>query len=426
MRWAANSNPALVEAIVASFRGSPEQSRLAFAMFKTHDWDRTSMWLDTSGLALYFLDRLQSTGTTDAIDARILHRLEQRLSGQRGPQGRYMLQEFVAINRDFQSAGIRFANLKGVTLTPDTCPNSSLRRQSDLDFLIDPADLNAGRELIETRGYELTASTGCTLEFKRGSSRWLSLDEQYKVPVVRAVELHTALDSKDTSAANVARDVRLNRLGSYTCEEGSFPALSPADQMIGQALHLLCHLRREHTRLSWLLEYRHHVLTRLGDDEFWKEVHTLALQQPNASTALGLCTLLATDFFGAFSFPQLDLWTLDTLPPGVKLWATRYGRRAVLADVPGTKLYLFLESVLAKPGESDPSSDRRARLLPFHSPPRMLRPSAQDTLRLRIYREFVQARFILYRLYFHLKQGALYLSEVRPWNTLLKQSGDRR
>ena len=426
MRWTGNSNPALVGAIVASFRDSSEQSRRTFARFKKQDWDRTDTWLDTSGLALYFLDCLRSSGTTDAIDAAALRRLEQRLADN-ADRNADMHREFVAINRAFQCAGIRFANLKGVTLTPDSCPDLSLRRQADLDFLIDPADLNLGRALLEARGYVPTGSTTRTLEFKSGRSLRVSLEGQYKVPPVRSVELHLALDSKDASATGGARDERLNRLSAWTCEAGSFPALSSGDQLIGQALHLLGHLRSEQTRLSWLLEYRHHVLARLGDDEFWKEVRTLAFQQPNATTALGLCTLLATDFFGAFSSPELDLWTLDVLPPGVKLWADRYGRRAVLADVPGTKLYLFLESVLATPGKSDPLRSRLVRrLLPLHGPPRILRPPAQDTLRLRIRRELVQARFILYRLYFHLKHGALYAIEARRWHRLLKRSGHRK
>ena len=364
MRWTGNSNPALVEAIVASFRNSPEQSRRAFAEFKKQDWDRTEIWLDTSGLALYFLDHLQSTGTTDAIDAGALRRLEQRLADN-ADRNADMFREFVAINRAFQSAGIRYANLKGVTLTPDSCPNLSFRRQADLDFLIDPADLNPGRALLETRGYEATGSTACTVEFKCGSSTRVSLEGQYKVPPVRSVELHLALDSKDANATGDARDERLDRLSTWTCGEGSFPALSPADQLIGQALHLLGHLRSEQTRLSWLLEYKHHVLARHGDDEFWKEVRTLAIQQPNATTALGLCTLLATDFFGAFSSPELDLWTVDALPPGVKLWADQYGRRAVLADVPGTKLYLFWRACSQHPENPAPRAGQPGAASPL-------------------------------------------------------------
>jgi hypothetical protein len=421
MRWAGNSNPALVEAIVASFRYSPEQSRLSFAKFKARDWDRTSMWLDTSGLALYFLHQLQQTHTTDAVDPAILHRLEQRLADNID-RNADMFREFVAINRDFQRAGLHFANLKGVTLTPDSCPNLSLRRQSDLDFLIDPADLNAGCALLEARGYELTGATPCTREFKWNSSRWLSLEEQYKVPLVRSVELHLSLDSDDASATGVRRDVRLERLSVWRCDEGEFPALSSADQLIGQALHLLGHLRGEHTRLSWLLEYRYHVLARVGDGEFWKEVRTLVSQQPNASTAFGLCTWLTRDFFGAFSVPELNLWT-DALPPAVRLWAERYGRSAVLADVPGTKLYLFLESALGEPSTSDPLRNKVVRLLPLHGPPRVLRPPTDDTLQQRIYRLLVQCRFILHRLYFHLKHGTRYVIEGRRWNKLLRQSG---
>lgn len=420
MGWTGKSNPALVEAIVVSFRDSPECSSNKLSRFKSTDWARTEVWLDNSGLALYFLDRIYSAGIADAIDPATLRRLEQKLAENRERKAD-MMQEFVEINHCFRDADLRYANLKGFTLAPDSCPDLSLRRQSDFDFLIHPADLSAGRSLLEKRGYELVCATARTLELKSGNAQKVSFEGRYRATPVRSVELHTALESASKNARVEPYDERMDRLVSWTFEGRSFPALSPADQLIGQALHVLGHLLSEHTRPSWLLEYRHHVLARQENAVFWTEVERLAFSQKDAAIAIGLSSLLARELFGPFEAPEIDPWTVDALPCGVRLWAQRYGRRTVLAEVPGTKFYLFLEGVLDEPNEAHQLRDGAARLFPMHRLPKILRPPPQDTIRLRIQRDIAQLHYFFYRARFHLIQGVFFFLEVRRWSRLLKK-----
>jgi len=421
MDWEATSNPALVEAIVASFSGSSKQSALSLSTFTYKDWKRTELWLDSSGLALYFIDRLSSAGVADAIDNRVRRSLEQK-SRDNQERTTDMLKEFVAINRLFEGAGILYANLKGFTVAPDSCPNISLRHQSDYDFLVDPAHLVRARALLVNRGYVLTGATTRTLEFKYGSPQQVSIAGRYKAQETRFVELHTALGPNASSADQGKCDERLNRLARCSCDGGSFPALSSADQLVGQALHLLGHLRGEHTRLAWLLEYRHHVIKRQADDLFWNEVATLAHNHPDVPIALGLCTRLANEFFATVSCPALDSWTADVLPSAISLWAVRYGRRSVLADLPGTKLYLLLDMAIAKTRASYSLSSPKHRLMPLRLPARILRPPAKDSFRLRLNREVVQLRYILYRLRFHAREAWMHAIESRRWRKLLEAS----
>lgn len=420
MGWAKKSNPALVEAIVASFCSSPENARRSLSKFKSRDWARTELWLDNSGLALYFLSGIRAAGIADAVESGTLRRLEQKLAENRGRKAD-MMREFVAINRAFRDLGLRYANLKGVTLAPESCPDLSLRRQSDLDFLIDPADTAGARGMLERRGYEMVFATERTVELKSGHSQKVSLEGHYRVTPVRSVELHTALEPDSPASGEPSPDQRLDRLTQWRAEEGSFPALSSADQLIGQALHLLGHLLSEHTRPSWLLEYRRHVLARRADAGFWTDVQRLASGQRYASMALGLSTLLARDLFGEFDAPELDSWTLNALPSGVRLWAERYGRRAVLADVPGTKLYLFLDGVLSASQRSRERKETAKRLFPMHGPPKILRPPPKDTIRLWVQREIAQFHYFFYRARFHAAQGAVYLMERRRWWRILKR-----
>jgi hypothetical protein len=422
MALTGNSNPALVEGIISSFRDTPVRSLQTLSEFTTRDWRRTEIWLNTSGLALYFLDRLQSAGLSQAIDTSALRLLEQNLA-ENQIRTADMLREFVAINQTFRDAGMSYANLKGFTLAPASCHDLSLRRLSDHDFLIDPVHINVGRKLIEERGYVLTASSPRTLEFKSGSSQATSFDGFYRTTPVRAVELHVAMGSVPLGDDPAVRDKRLDRLVGWTCEGGTFPALGSTDQLIGQALHLLSHLLSEHSRLSWILEFRNHVIARQHERHFWADVRSLAATNLEAGIALGVSIMLATEIFGPFSFPELDSWTVDILSPTIKLWIATYGRRAVLAEVPGTKLYLLLEGVLGLKPPARLRRDLKARLLPSRGPSCILLPPPRDTIPLRVRREITQLRYFAYRLRFHLKQGAVYLVEAARWEKLVKESG---
>ena len=195
--------------------------------------------------------------------------------------------------------------------------------------------------------------------------------------------------------------------------------------MIAQALHLLGHLRLEHTRPSWLFEYRHHVIARKDDHDFWKSVHTMASETPLAAIAFGLSTLLASILFGSFTSPDFDEWTVDVLPPKVRQWADCYGRRAVLADVPGSKLYLLLEDAL-QGHDVQPQSTGLRRLIPLRRIDRIMQPPEREGLRARLSREAIEFRFLLFRLRFHLQQGIRLAMEVRRWKRLSALDRDSR
>lgn len=422
MGWVSRSNPALVDTIVASFCESTERVYDRLSRFTAKDWDSTEFWLDTSGLALYFLERFRSEGLSDAVDAGLVDRLRQKRADNE-VRVCQMLQEFLAIHRSFRKAGVRYASLKGFTLFPHSCPDLSLRHQSDFDFLVDPRDLVLSSSLLEQHGYRLTASSPNGLEFKTDGLIRTSLDGQYNVANRRSAELHVALDCVeerrvprgDGADSRSVPDSRLHRLHAWEWNGERVPALCPADQFIGQALHLLGHLRNEHTRAAWLLEFRHHAIARRGNADFWIAVQALAGAHPDIPLALGLATRLAADLFGAFSSPEFDAWTVDALPAKVRLWAERCGRRAVLADVPGTKLYLLLEDALQDGVNGRSQPPRIGRVIPLRRPDRMLESATQETLRARLRREWIELRFLLFRLRFHLKQGVLVALEAGRW-----------
>src|SRR5215472_810972 len=129
-------NRRFVDAVIASFRqGDGDTCGRELLRFNVRDWRRGWHWLDASGLALYFRQRIATSCIEEYVPAEILNGLDRRLEDnkQRTVQ---LFSEFEAINRAFQMAGLHYVNLKGFTLIPDYCPDPSLRCQFDLDFMI--------------------------------------------------------------------------------------------------------------------------------------------------------------------------------------------------------------------------------------------------------------------------------------------------
>ncbi len=405
MKWRAPASAALKSAILASFCEEAPVVRRRFAVLSTRDWQGAEYWLYASGLSLYFLDRVVGRGLWDVVPAAIFSGLRKsQIANSR--RSRTLFEEFKVINGEFLAADIHFANLKGFTLCPDSCPRFDLRHQIDLDFLVDRERLNDCRQVLESLGYRLDAATPATWEFKAGGYSPTDVKDRYEATRYRAAELHFRPEGQ--------RDPRLDRLATREIAGIAVPTLAPPDQLIGQALHLLGHLRGESTRASWLWEFRRHVQSRRGYGEFWSEVRRLVEGEPLAQIALGMSVMVAEELFGAFAHAEMDEWTIHVLPPKVALWARGYGRTAVVADFPGTKLCLLLEKALAeKRGDARTSTLRR--LLPIHGRPRILSKAPGETRLQGARRNVVQAKFFLFRLRFHLVEGLRYLLELPRW-----------
>lgn len=416
MLWNASTDQRVVEAVIAAFSDSAERSRERLSALKHRDWERNYHWLIASGLALYFLNRLQTLRIESALPAAIIGRLRQNLSDHRRRIA-FMREEFIAINRAFLQAGVRYCNLKGFTLSPDYCPDPVLRTQIDFDFLVDGGQLELCRRVLTEIGYTQTTETRNEWEFKASSSKQICIEDHFKPGPHRSIELH--FSTAGAVPYKPSCDERLGRLAQRTWDGHSFPVLSPEDQFVGQALHLLSHLRSPCTRPAWLLEYKRFVSAHDDNGDLWDKVRECSQAHSEASIAIGLASLLSNQLFGGASPARLDESTLDCLSANVRLWAGCYGRKAVLARPPGTKLYLLLEAELAREDSGWPNRKLR-RLVPVDRVPRRITfPEPNETLWKRIRGELYQARFILLRIQFHLVEDLRYLTESWRWKRLL-------
>jgi len=161
----------------------PVPAELTRLLHLSHkEWQPLLSWLDTSGLALYFLDRMKALNRLDTMPEPILDRLRKNLAdNSRRIDG--MIAESVALQRRFQDAGLSYAVLKGFSLWPISVPKLELRSQIDLDFLVAEEHASEARRILESTGYELTAmagESGRSWEFETGENYAPSLDNLYK------------------------------------------------------------------------------------------------------------------------------------------------------------------------------------------------------------------------------------------------------
>jgi len=369
-------------------------------------WQSLLTWLDTSGMALYFLDRLTQLGRRDLLPPTVLERLQQNLldSTERTSS---MIAESTAIHRSFQEAGLSYAALKGFSLWPVSVPKPELRSQLDLDFLIAAGSAAEARQILEARGYRLKAISGKSWEFKSGTLGKASLKNLYKPTLHRTVELHLEMSDREP-------DSLLARTETLYFDGIVMPVLHRVDLFLGQGMHLYKHVCGEFWRTAHLIEFRRHVMARYDDRVFWQELRWLAEGNLRAQVGLGVIVLLISNTMGDFAPEELTCWTADALPVRIRLWVERYGRQSVFVSHPGSKLYLVLQQELERAGLTAKRSLKGA-LLPSRLPPAIAHASANETVSARLVRYRRQADFILFRLRFHLVEGIRYVWESNRW-----------
>lgn len=408
-----NSEQLIREAVLLSFCDPLPQCFSRLSNLPEKDWCKLLNWLDISGLALYFLDRMTELQLCNLLPCEVISRLQQNLRDNID-RTHGMVAESVAIQQEFQKACLSYATLKGLSLFPSSTPKPELRHQFDLDFLIAERSAPEARRVLERRGYRLYAISGRSWEFKINETPGISLKDLYKDLPGRAVELHVEIDTP-------GRALLLERVERREFRGMSMPVLSPIDLFLGQGLHAYKHVCSEFSRTAHLLEFRRHVLARRDDDAFWDDLRSVAGENPRSALGLGVVTLLIARVMGNFAPEGLTRWTVDRLPPAATMWVEKYGRRAVFEKFPGSKLYLLLQRELESAGVPAKRSLRQV-LFPSRLPPVLIRAPRNERLTVRIRRYRMQLRFIFSRLRFHIVEGICYVFESYRWRQHIDRS----
>lgn len=376
-------------------------------------WQRLVLWLDYSGLALYLFDRLQSAGRDSFLPDVIHARFEQNLSDNFVRTGS-LLDESIAIQREFKERQVRYAVLKGLTLWPSSVSKLALRSQLDLDFLVDERSAVSARQILERCGYLLHGASGRSLEFRRNEMPGATLNDLYKDRRSFAVELHIEKAEHGTG--------QLDRAEWRTLFGFDMPVLSPIDLFLGQGLHVYKHTCAEFMRAAHLWEFRNHLQYRRYDSAFWTELRNAAGGNESVSIRLGIALLMVEHVMGE-SIPDALAWAVGSVPQAGRLWVEEYGIRSALGSFPGSKRYILLQDALIGAGVTPRRASSKS-IFPTRLPPPVVRALPNETIATRLMRYWVQLKFITLRLRFHITAGLDLWHESRHWKSLLRTAAD--
>ena len=416
-------NRVLREALVdrLALSDASPKSLLNTREFKAREWDRAADWLRDSGIALYFLQRLKDTNSSEVVPPRILDRLQANydLNRQRIAS---MANAFSVLNQKFNNAGVRYAVVKGFSLVPDFCLDPCLRVQSDLDYLIDEESFGRAEEIVLHAGYSWTHRVGHEVMYSPSSLRKArSEEDQFRPDVLHTIELHLGIVDTEHDLPLGERPFVTQSVKRSTWNGSTFYALQEEEGFLLQVRHAFIHLVNYWPRLSWLFEIGHFLKCKVNDNEFWARLEQTIGDNAVLRDVVVVVAELSAQIFRTPLSSTLRDWS-ETLRPGARVWIENYGREWILAAAPGaifrpfspSKLVLFLHQQFM----SDEASQAKSSRVWLLHPPRLKRVVGSIRKKPLL---MIDSHY-WWRGLFHANSGLRYLLEVPRWRYLNRRA----
>jgi hypothetical protein len=418
-------NRRLAETIIRYLSFSEEigESRDLLSRFSWPQWEQTFRWLENANLAFYLLQKLRDTHDEEKLPPAALSRLEQNYSKNQLRLDE-MASTFAEVNERFHRFGVNYAVVKGFSLVPTFCPDSSLRQQSDLDYLVDEPSLPVAQRALGDLGFFLKNHKPAAPEWvfaKASISRSVNSGEQYERNGRYVIELLLGIWRQDEHDIDIAgTQFSPSRTVDREWRGMHFRALHDEDAFLLQILHTFQHLLFGDVRMSWLYEIAYCLHQRVNDTSFWERVEQRTEADAQLTQLVAIITELATEFFQAPLPAIIRTWRAN-LRPSVKVWLENYGRQVAFEKIPVYELDIFSTSKLALflhrqflPDVKRRRDFMRRRLLPWTRPVSMVRsiggrPSALLDSQWR------RRELVFHRLVYHVGSGLRYLCEIPRW-----------
>jgi hypothetical protein len=276
-----------------------DPAAFAAACARVADWEALLRQAERHGVLGVLHEPLRSVSAGAALRPW----LEQRQVLAR-VWGEHLLEALAAALEALAAAGVKTAALKGPVLSERLYGDAALRRSTDLDFLVAPADLENALAALGALGYQ--AEQGASARYHRQYHHHLCLVH----PRWPAVELHFRVYVGYGAA--LAAEEFLARSLTVAALHGRGPGcrvLGPADEVLYLCLHAAGH---DFERLAWLYDLKAYL--RRHPDLDWPTVFDRA-------RAAGVA--------GAVAFTLLTLrQRLGAHTPAGDVLAARHGRRA--------------------------------------------------------------------------------------------------
>lgn len=416
---------------------TPGEHLACLAASGCRDWEDTLEWLDHSGIALLFWNRLKELGKERAVPAAIGERLERNLADHRIRVAR-MVEEFDSINRCLEKANVKYAVLKGFALIPEYCPDIFLRTTYDYDYLVDPESLDCAECALRAAGFlrKEGAEDHPIVYFQNphGPPSPLGRSDLYSAALPRTFEMHYRF--WDATPVKIPLALRVDPLLGVRLRGpsslGSLPGLSierpvhfyvlaEEDELIFQVLHVFRHILRNWCRLCSLLDIAHFLKHRAPDIAFWDRfLDRLKYSRPLSEIA-GVVFLLTAAVFGAAIPAPVSAQTILNMRRSLVLWVERYGQDSALGNFSDNKFGLFLHHEFIQ-DDATWRAIQRSCLFPIHRPNRTAHTS-DPTLSSGWAARLRQWSYVGRRLKHHLVTTLQYRLESPRWDRARSRVG---
>jgi hypothetical protein len=306
-------------------------------------------------------------------------------------------QELFEIVDAFNTAGLEFVMLKGLSHAPAFTPDARLRAQGDIDLWLIGSSVYKGQDVLRSLGYvPLLQSKSRHLSPMARPSKWQWRGDIFDPEMPISVELHYELWSERAeyiAVPDLEQFWERKRLRDF--QGHKINVLCDADLLGFAALHFLLHLLHGDLPLQRAWEIARFLDTHVYDEIFWTSWRSSAALRQLETTMF----YFVTNWFGCH-FRQGLRADVQTLPTIVQSWLAEFSLAPLAREWAPNKSEIWLHLAFVR-DRIDRARILFRRLLPRGLPCFADRAASDTSTLPKLVRVVRQLRLVLSRFVRH-------------------------